>query len=66
MLENAAALWTSFSHDQKEHFQKVIFPEGVTFSDGKFGTSATNPIFNHLQAVKAEKVEMATRHGLEP
>jgi len=66
MLENAATLWKAFSHEQRERFQKVIFPEGLTFAEGRFGTTATNSIFNQLQDESQEKEEMATRHGLEP
>lgn len=66
MLGNAAALWRGFSPEQRKRFQKVIFPEGLTFADGRFGTTATNPIFNHLQEERGQKEEIATRHGFEP
>ncbi len=66
MLENAATLWNGFAPAQKERFQEVIFPAGVTFFGGKFGTTATNPIFNVLRGETAEKEGMATRHGFEP
>jgi hypothetical protein len=36
VLLNAARLWTEFSLEQKQRFQKVLFPQGVRFSEGKF------------------------------
>jgi hypothetical protein len=40
VLANAARLWTGFSLDQKQRLQRVLFPEGVAYRDGEFGTAA--------------------------
>ena len=66
MLENAAAFWQPLPSEKKESFQKIVFPDGVTFLNGEFGTTATNPIFKHLQSGLGKEEEMATRHGFEP
>ena len=41
VILNAARLWTEFSLEQKQRLQRVLFPEGVTFSADGFGTTAT-------------------------
>lgn len=66
MLENAANLWRELPPNQKRRFQEVIFPQGLTFTDGEFGTTALSPVFNHLRDFPSDKKEMATRHGFEP
>ena len=66
VILNAARLWTEFSSDQKQRLQRVLFPEGATFANGEFGTSATCLMFNHLQKPEPEKSRMATLPGIEP
>ena len=39
VILNAARLWTEVSSDQKQRLQKVLFPEGVPFANGEFGTA---------------------------
>ena len=63
---NAARLWTEFTLEQKQRFQNVLFPQGVRFSDGKFGTDATCLLFSGLGSAEAEKPTLATLRGLEP
>ena len=63
---NAARLWTEFSSEQKQRLQKVLFPQGVTFTGGEFGTAATCFLFNLLQKPEEEKSRMATLPGIEP
>ena len=66
VLMNVARLWTEFNTDQKQRLQKVLFPEGVTFTDGIFRTNATSLIFSMLQPESGEKSRMATPTGFEP
>lgn len=66
VLENARSLWTKSSPEQQDKLQSVLFPKGVTFRDGNFGTSVTAYSFCLLQEVPKAKSKMATRHGLEP
>ena len=66
LLENARNLWVKASHEQKEKLQKVLFPKGLAFKDGKFGTSVTGSAFSMLQQSIEGKSKMATRHGFEP
>jgi hypothetical protein len=66
VLLNAARLWVSFSLDQKQRIQKVIFPEGLTYLPEGFGTSVISPIFSALQSEGGLKTILAPQVGLEP
>lgn len=66
VLTNAARLWAEFTLEQKQRLQRVLFPEGVTFSECGFRTTATNLIFNLLQQPQPAKASMATPAGFEP
>ena len=63
---NAARLWTEFSADQKQRLQKVLFPEGVTFAGGEYGTAKTCLFFNLILKSEVEKTGLATLPGIEP
>ena len=60
VLLNASRLWVEMSLDQKQRLQKVLFPGGVNFSDGQFGTAVTCIAFNLLQPENLEKVREAS------
>ncbi|MGI6240464.1 MAG: recombinase family protein [Candidatus Omnitrophota bacterium] len=66
ILSNAARLWSDMNLDQKQRFQKVLFPQGVYFLDGEFGTAETCIFFNMLQESAAPKSEVASPTGFEP
>ncbi len=66
VILNAARLWTEFSSDQKQRLQKVLFPEGVTFAKGEFGTAATCPLFKLLEKPVGAESSLATLTGIEP
>jgi hypothetical protein len=66
VIFNAARLWTEYSLAQKQRLQRILFPEGVTFSERGFGTAATSLMFNLLQQPEGEKTRMATPTGFEP
>src|SRR5215831_13512334 len=66
VLLNAARLWTTFSLDQKQRLQKVIFPEGLVYFPEGFGTAVTSPIFSILEAEGTLKTNLAPQVGLEP
>jgi hypothetical protein len=54
VILNAARLWTEYNFNQKQRLQRVLFPEGVTFSEAGFGTTATCLMFNLLQQPEGE------------
>ena len=66
VILNASRLWVEFNLDQKQRFQRVLFPNGLTFLDGEFGTTATCLIFNLLQPSPSLESRMATLRGFEP
>jgi hypothetical protein len=66
VILNAARLWTEFSSDQKQRLQKVLFPDGVTFAGGSYGTAKTCLFFNLIPKSNAEKTSLATLPGIEP
>ena len=66
LLENASNLWLKAPLQQREKLQKVLFPEGLTYKEGKLGTTVTGSAFNFLQQSAERKSSMATRHGFEP
>jgi len=45
---------------------QVLFPEGVEYSSGKFGTTTTCLFFSGIEAKDGEKEEMVGPCGLEP
>ncbi len=66
VLSNAGRLWSEANLDQKQRFQRVLFPQGLPFSNGIFGTAETSLIFNLLQPPAAEKSSLVTPTGFEP
>lgn len=48
VILNASRLWVEFNLDQKQRFQQMLFPNGVTFLAGEIGTTATCSIFKLL------------------
>jgi hypothetical protein len=60
LIKNAAHIWSEMGLDQKQRFQKVLFPEGLTFKAGKFGTAVTCIFFSMLQRVGSEKTNLAS------
>jgi hypothetical protein len=67
VLSQLARLWSDSSPDQRQRLQKVLFPQGVTYSpNGRFGTAETSVIFRLLQALPAGNEREASPTGFEP
>jgi site-specific DNA recombinase len=66
VLSNAARFWIECSHDQKERFQRILFPEGLIFEGDGFGTPATCLAFSYLREVALSNSSLASRTGVEP
>ena len=60
VILNVARLWTESTLEQRQHLQRAVFPDGVDFADGEFGTVSTSAIFRVLEATKDEKCQMAS------
>ncbi len=55
LLLNASNLWKVAPAEQKQRLQRVLFPEGVSYSDGKYRTALTCLVFNGMQENGGEK-----------
>ena len=70
-IENVAKT-TEFLEDLKIRFQKMIFPEGLTFdtSTVTFGTSTISPLYryapNKNDLSMKDKSSLVTSRGIEP
>ena len=63
VLLNAARLWIEASVDQKQRLRKAIFPGGLSFSEGTFGTAHTSLVFQLIEAPITEKSDMVSPTG---
>ena len=52
LLTNAARLWPSLDLGQKIRLQSAVFPNGVAFDGGSFGTPELSSVFNYLRAIE--------------
>jgi site-specific DNA recombinase len=66
LLLNAARLWAEASLDRKQRLQMVLFPDGVTFGAGDFGTAETCRAFNLLERPAPLKDGLVSPTGFEP
>jgi hypothetical protein len=59
ILPGAADLWVQSSLDQRQRFQQLFFPEGITFDGAGFvRTAATAPAFSYLRGNEGQKERM--------
>jgi site-specific DNA recombinase len=67
VIKNPARAWAEFNLDQKQRFQKIVFPEAVEFDrEQGFGTPSTSLIFRYLRQIQAGESNMAPQRGFEP
>jgi hypothetical protein len=66
LLGNVATMWREFGIDEKQRLQKLIFPKGISYRDGKFGTAPTAFIFKILSKNKKQKKGLVAPTGIEP
>ena len=66
VLSNLAQVWNRAGHLQKRRLQRILFPEGVHFTEGAFGTDPTSVVFNVLDASNGEEKQVVSPTGFEP
>lgn len=66
VLGNAARLWVELPFEQKQRLQRVLFPEGLQFSDGVYKTARTNLVFSQLGRKIMKKESLVALTGIEP
>ena len=59
-------MWKMADIDLKQRFQTFIFPQGIEYYKGKFGTAQTAIIFNVLGNESTAYKTMASPRGFEP
>ena len=65
VLPRAADLWVQASLEQRQRFQQLFFPHGISFHGNRFvGTGATAPAFSYLREIRTENLVDLT--GVEP
>ena len=66
-LTKTAVFWFDSSVEQKQKFQRVIFPEGIRYSiEQGFGTGVTSQFFKQIDEITSEKSLLASPMGFEP
>ena len=71
-MHDVQRLWVDADPDLKIRFQKMIFPEGLTFdtSTVTFGTSTISPLYTYAPIKKdlseSDKSRLVTLQGIEP
>jgi hypothetical protein len=63
LLANASRLWMEATPESRPQIQRVLFPEGLRFSDGTFGTAVSCFAFPQLAAIGDGKSGMASPTG---
>lgn len=66
VISDASRFWVEGSLEQKQRFQRVLFPEGLSFDGEKFGTAPTCLAFSYLREVSQRNASLASRTGVEP
>ena len=66
VLTNASNLWKAAPAEQKQRLQQVLFPEGVTYSEGKYRTAVTCLLFSGMETNMVEKEGLVALPGIEP
>ena len=66
-LENTAAFWFDSNVEQKQKFQRVLFPEGIRYSqEDRFGTPASSSFFKEIEGFIESESHLASPMGFEP
>jgi site-specific DNA recombinase len=66
VLNNGAQLWIDATPEQRQRLQLALFPQGLRFKDGTFGTAVTCLAFMPLAAESAPDLRLASPTGFEP
>ena len=66
VLTNASNLWKAAPSELKQRLQQVLFPEGVTYSEGKYRTAVSCMLFSGMGAKHIKKEGLVALTGIEP
>ncbi len=65
-LANTAKLWEEGNLTQRQRFQNLIFPTGITFDGETIRTKETALIYAHFQAKTKAEYHLVALRGFEP
>ncbi len=67
-LRDPARQWQDMDVEQKQRFQRLIFPSGIIFdkSTGKYGTAVLSPIFELNRGFTGDRSHLFAGAGIEP
>ena len=63
LLTNAGRVWQEASLPQRQQLQRAIFPEGLPFNGGGFGTAPTCLAVNGLRGIGSTETGVASPPG---
>jgi hypothetical protein len=67
ILPRAADLWLQAPLEQRQRFQQLFFPEGMSFDGQRFdGTAATAPAFSYLREIRTSEDGVVDQTTVEP
>jgi hypothetical protein len=66
IITSPARLWLESSLDQRQRLQQTLFPDGITFDGGEFGTPSTSSFFSMLRVILEGESQLASPTGFEP
>ena len=66
LLSDLSRLWTDLPLDQKQRLQRIVFPNGITFLRGEFGTAEPALFLNLLGTISLPGSNMVAPTGFEP
>jgi hypothetical protein len=67
VLPRAADLWVQASLEQRQRFQQLFFPDGISFDGNRFvRTAVTAPAFSYLRPIESGNEGLVDQTGVEP
>ncbi len=66
ILLSPARQWQTFSLEQRHRLQALLFPEGMTYKDGRLGTARTCVVFEFLSGSDTPTESLVVPTGFEP
>jgi hypothetical protein len=67
VLPRASDLWVQASLEQRQRFQQLFFPDGISFDGNSFvGTGVTAPAFSYLRTIEDRNERVVDLTGIEP
>ena len=66
LLARPSRFWVEATVDQRQRLQRALFPAGVTYKPGEFGTAEASLIYRMLRVVDGGKATEVSPAGFEP